>query len=85
MTNTAPINIAGRFTGVRNYAESVKDSNVRAHYLWEVEQITSVVNLTDLTTEELISLAALLIPAHSRLLSGWTKAGPKRALRIIRP
>lgn len=86
MTNTEPIDIARRFTGVRNYAESVKDSHVRAHYLWEVAQLTSVVHPTDLTTEELISLAALLIPAHARFLAQRTAEPrpPRTGLRIVR-
>jgi|GEM_PF-4599404 len=63
------------------------DNDGRAHYLWMVQEITSSVTLTSLTTAELISLAALLAPAHSRFLTNngrqMSRSGPRR-LQAVR-
>lgn len=88
MSNNAPIDVGQRVNAALDYAESVDDVEVRAHYLWEIEQLTSVVNLTDLTTSELISLTALLIPAHARFLARRGRPDAptptKKGLHVIR-
>jgi hypothetical protein len=68
-------------------AMTQNDNNVRAHYMWTIEQITNSVPLADLTTAELISLTNLRIPAHSRFLTNTerqtSKPGP-RGLQAVR-
>ena len=74
-----------KITAALDYAE-LNGEDVRAHYLHTIQQITTELNLSDLTTSELIALKSLLIPAHSRLLTG-TPCPPERngpLLRIVR-
>lgn len=70
MSTTEPVEVALRITAALDYVRSSNDDELRPHYLQEVQQITDVVSLSDLTTAELASLTALLIPAHSRILAG---------------
>lgn len=53
-----------------SYAGHLNEKDIRTHYLHSLQDITSRVGLEDLTTAELVSLAALLIPASGRALSG---------------
>lgn len=77
-----------RITAALDYANASDDRDIRDHYLWTVTQITDVVGLADLTTAELVTLTALLIPAHSRVLAGRglpdDAAAPGKVLRIVR-
>jgi hypothetical protein len=79
------VEVGLRVTAALDYANSISD-DVRDHYLWNVQQITDVVGFADLTTSELISLSALLIPAHSRVLAGREPPHdpPTARLRLIR-
>jgi len=45
------------------------DSDARKRYIELATEIKAHVGLADLTTPELIDLAALLIPAHRRVLA----------------
>lgn len=81
-----PVDVGLCVTAALDYAQSVGEE-VRAHYLWNVQRITDVVGMADLTTSELISLSALLIPAHSRILAGRDRPhdAPTTRLRLIPP
>lgn len=70
MPNIEPVEVGLRVTAALDYARSSQDEDIRPHYLHMVQQLTEDVRLADLTTEELVSLTALLIPAHSRVLTG---------------
>jgi hypothetical protein len=59
-----------RVTSALNYAHTGDDEELRPHYLWQVRQLTKELSADDLTTPELVAFIAVLIPAHSRLLSG---------------
>lgn len=87
MSETEPVAVGLRITAALDYARSSNEMDMRAHYLWQVQQITSNVSLDDLTTPELVSLAALLIPPHSRVLSGRRRTEPTspvgKVLRLV--
>jgi hypothetical protein len=74
VSDTEPIEVGLRITAALDYARSSTDENIRPHCLWQLEKIAEAVTLDDLTTAELVSPAALLIPAHARLLTG--RPGP---------
>lgn len=58
---------------------------LRAHYLWTLDQVMGHLRPEDLSTPTLVSLLAVLIPEHSRFLIRPTPLGPKGAvLRIVR-
>jgi hypothetical protein len=48
----------------------VSAATTRGAYLDLVAHITEEVHLDDLMTSELVDLAALLVPAHARVLAG---------------
>lgn len=86
MSKTEPVEVALRITAALDYVSSSNDDELRPHYLQEVSQITEVVSLSDLTTAELVSLTALLIPAHSRILEGRPRpdaVAPVGRLRLV--
>jgi hypothetical protein len=60
----------------------IDDEDIRAHYLNEVHRLTRAVPLDKLTTAELVSLVAILIPPHSRVLDATV---PKAAVLPFRP
>jgi hypothetical protein len=62
------------------------ERELRAQYLQLVETITTDVAPGDLTTQELMALAALLIPAHRRVLAERppAQASGGRRLRAVR-
>lgn len=63
-----------RVESALNYAQTGSDDDLRPHYLWQVDQITNEISAEDLTTPELVAFVALLIPAHSRVLTGRASA-----------
>lgn len=71
--------------GLDYVAASGDGEDVRAHYLWMVQQITRDVPLEKLTTSEIVSLVAVLIPAHSRVLGRDVGGPPGRLLKLIPP
>lgn len=70
MEDVEPVEVGLRVTAALDYCRSSHDEDIRPHYLRMVQQLTEAVNLTDLTASELVSLTALLIPAHSRVITG---------------
>ncbi len=67
-----------------SYVGNVNSDGIRTHYLHTLEDITSRVGLDDLTTAELVSLTALLVPAHGRVLSGrGLSDDPARGGRLL--
>lgn len=70
MGSTESVDVALRITAALDYVRLSKDENIRAHHLWELEQVTQAVGLEDLTTAELVTLLSVLIPAHTRVLTG---------------
>lgn len=50
----------------------------RGHYLWSAETMLGVMGLESLTTNELLALNALLIPAHGRFLTRARVEGRRR-------
>lgn len=81
------VNVGLRITAALDYARTGNDEDLRPHYLRAVHELTDEVHLTDLTTSELISLTALLIPAHSRVIAGRARPdapAPVGKLRIVR-
>jgi hypothetical protein len=87
MVDTQPINVGQRIDAAIDYANSTNDAEVRPHYLATLQRLTEEVRLADLTTGELIALKSLLIPAHSRVLTGRrrpeTGAPIGKVLRIV--
>lgn len=85
--NVEPVEMSLKITAALDYANASNDQDIRDHYLWTVGQITDVVAPTDLTTAELVTLTALLIPAHSRVLAGRVRPESSspvvRALRLV--
>jgi hypothetical protein len=57
-------------------------------YMRRLERMSTDVTLDDLTTAELMSLAALLSPAHTRVLTGrgtaFDPAAAGKFLRLVR-
>lgn len=85
MVDTKPLNVSTRINGALQWAESVKGIDVRAHYLWTIKNITDRIGFNDLTTDELIALTALLVPAHARFMNGTrTDDAAPAKLRVIR-
>lgn len=88
MSNAEPVEVSLRIMAALDYARANDAEDVRAHYLSQVKQITDVVGLADLTTSELVTLATLLAPAHSRVLTGSVlvddPAATGKLLRLIR-
>jgi hypothetical protein len=70
-----PVEVGLRITAALDYARNSTEE-IRPHYLWHLEKITEAVTLDDLTTAELVSLTALLVPAHARVLDG--RAAPDK-------
>lgn len=80
MPETRPVNLDAAL----NWAHTHDETTIRPHYLNQVRQLTQQIALTDLTTDELVELTALLIPAHSRILTaglGKPRVGPLRLIR----
>lgn len=87
MPNSEPVEVGLRVTAALDYVRSSNDDDIRPHYLRMVQDLTEEVHLSDLTTAELVTLTALLIPAHSRILTGRARpdaAAPIGNLRIVR-
>lgn len=70
MPETSGVELGLKITAAVDYARAGDDDEMRPHYLRTVQQITDEVRLSDLTTTELVALKALLIPAHSRAITG---------------
>jgi hypothetical protein len=84
MPDAEPVEVGLRITAALDYARRSAHENIRPHYLWQLEKITETVTLDDLTDAELVSLTALLIPCHTRLLTGRPAADEGAAGRLLR-
>lgn len=86
--NIEPVEMSLKITAALDYANASDGRDIREHYLWTLTQITDAVGLADLTTAELVTLTALLIPAHSRVLAGRglpdDASAPGKVLRLVR-
>lgn len=85
MSNTQPVEVGLRITKALDWAHLAEDQDLRPHYLQAVAQLTAEVHLTDLTTDELIHLTAVLIPAHSRVLAGRPVTAPTGRVLHLAP
>lgn len=59
---------------------------MRPHLIWNVKQVMSHISPHDLTSSELIALAAILIVPHARWLSGVgqpSRVGVRPDLRMV--
>ena len=62
------------------------DEDVRPHAIWALKQVISDVVPEQLSTTAIVSLLSILIPEHSRILSGQGPPAvgrPRTALRLI--
>lgn len=55
---------------------------LRPHMLWELTEIMKKIKPEDLSTSDIMGLLAILVPAHSRLLSAAPPVRPV-PLRIV--
>jgi hypothetical protein len=79
-------NIGPRVSAALNFLQSGEE-DVRDHYLWQVRQVLGDMTPDDLSTEALVSLLAVLIPEHSRVLTSRRPVGGEtrgRLLHLIR-
>jgi hypothetical protein len=53
------------------------------HLRWELQEVMSRVRPDDLSTAEISSLLAILVPAHSRVIGRLTGPPPLRSLGVI--
>ena len=53
--------------------------DVRSHNLWAVRELMYDMSPEDLTTAELVSMVAIMIPAHSRVLDDRAERGRPNA------
>jgi hypothetical protein len=60
----------------------IDDEDVREHYRRQIKQLMHAIAPEELSTSELVSLVAILIPGHSRVLDA---AVPKAAVLPFRP
>lgn len=85
---TEPDDIASRVTAGLGFLHSGGGDELREHYLWTLDQVMSHLHPENLSTQALVSILAVLIPEHSRFLTGRrTPPGGKRTgrrLRVIR-
>jgi hypothetical protein len=58
-------------------------ANTSPHLRWELQEVMSRVRPDDLSTAEISSLLAILVPAHSRVIGRPTGPPPLRILGII--
>lgn len=80
----------GRFTAAVAYASEVDEAS-RPHYLkraWDM--LADIEDLDNLSTPDLVTLVALLIPTHSRVLAlragrSATEVQGDRVLRLVVP
>lgn len=74
-----------RLESALNYARIGNDEELRPHFLWQIDQLTNEISAEDLTTLELVALITVLIPAHSRILTGRRAAAEPQIpfLRLI--
>lgn len=84
MSNTESVDVSLRIANALRYARAGNDEELRPHYLALAEQVLGELKLPDLTTAELVTLVAVLIPARSRLLSGTEHVEHGTVLRFIR-
>lgn len=84
MSNTAPINLGQRVTAALHYIESGLEIDTRAHYLWTLKNVMRNLELEHLSTQTLVSLLAVLIPEHSRVLATREIRQQPSGLRIVR-
>jgi hypothetical protein len=80
------VEVSLRISAALDYANTGDPDKIRPQYLWLVENITHHVGLEDLTTQELVTLAALLAPAHARFLNGrgTTDDSPPTGGKVLR-
>lgn len=83
-------NLSERVTAAMDYVAASDDHELRPHYLHRVsEMLADIADLDKLSTAELAALAALLMPAHSRVLLGRVGATSEpdrnRVLRLVVP
>lgn len=74
-------------TAVDLAPDEASADNLRAHCLWEVDQVLSHLELEDFETSELLALLAVICPVHSRVLPGTWVSTPEdityRGLRAV--
>lgn len=75
---------ASRVTAGLGYLNSGGGEELRAHYLWLLEQMMGNLCPRDLTTDTIVSLVALLIPDHARALPGLIPPGPNGGRSVLR-
>lgn len=59
-----------RVTACLKFLEAGGGEDLRHHYLWLVKSVMTNMAPEDLSTDTLVSIAAVLIPEHSRFLAG---------------
>lgn len=77
-----------RVAAAQDFVNSCNDNELRPHYLHQVcEMLADIGDVSQLQTAELAALVALLIPAHSRILTGRVRATSERdrdrVLRLV--
>lgn len=74
-----------RVTAGLDFLRSGGGEELREHYLWQIKQMMSAMPPDQLSTSALVSLVAVLIPEHARLLAArepGTVSGT--VLRLVR-
>lgn len=73
--------IAQKVSAACEYLDN--DENLRPHVKWYYKTLVSRLTVGDLTTEELMSMVAVLVPAHARKLSAPHSAEPPGGVRLV--
>lgn len=69
------------------HAGTDEDEATHAHYVWAVKSMMTNLAPEDLSTTTLVSLLAILIPEHGRLLAskfpGWGRSDSGKILHLV--
>ncbi len=73
-----------RVTAALDFLRSGTDEDMRAHCIWCLDKVMADLRPEDLSTPTLVSLLAILIPDHSRILTGRPPAREAPILRLVK-
>jgi hypothetical protein len=77
-----PDDVSSRVAAALDYM-GADGADVREHYLWVLRKMFDEVTPDDLSTSALISLTAVIIPEHARVLAGRSPGGGHRDARVL--
>lgn len=86
MSDLEPIQAGLRVTAGLDFLRTAGGEDVREHYLWQLKQMMLDMPPEKISTSALVSLVAVLIPEHARVLAGRQPASgvPVAVLRLVR-